>query len=58
MEYVRTEVTATQQSVKILEDRCKELTNLAQKQLTQNEQQMALMREMKKQLDEQSGESQ
>ena len=51
MEYVKNEVTTTQRSVKILEDRCKELASLAQKQLTQNEVQMTLMSNIEKRLD-------
>ena len=49
---VEQEVKNTQKSVKILEDRCSDLTNLAQKQLQQSDMQMTMMRDIQKRLDE------
>ena len=43
---VEQEVKNTQKSVKILEDRCSDLTNLAQKQLQQSDMQMTMMRDI------------
>ena len=53
---VEQEVKNTQKSVKILEDRCSDLTNLAQKQLQQSDMQMTMMRDIQKRLDEMESE--
>ena len=53
---VEQEVKNTQKSVKILEDRCSDLTNLAQKQLQQSDMQMTMMRDIQKRLDEMEAE--